>query len=164
MKSQDHATAKADKLIERVIALPDEDATLALGAAVALQLRRGDVVTLCGDLGAGKTTLSRGVLQALGHVGPVPSPTFTLVQHYETARLIVAHFDLYRLALRDEIHELGIDDARHDGAVLVEWPEIMGQDLPANRLNVQFEDAGIGRSVRITAHGDWADRVDALDA
>ena len=162
MTTPDHAGAKADKVLGRMISLSDETATLALGAAIAAQLRRGDVVTLCGDLGAGKTTLSRGILHALGHVGPVPSPTFTLVQHYETAQLHVAHFDLSRLASRDEIFELGFDDARHDGAVLVEWPEILGQDLTGNWLEIRFEDAGEGRSVCLSGHGDWVERLQAI--
>lgn len=163
MSNSDHALRKADAIFERVISLPDEEATLALGTAIAAALRRGDVVTLCGDLGAGKTTLSRGILRALGHAGPVPSPTFTLVQHYETPQLSVAHFDLYRLASREEIFELGFDDACHDGTVLVEWPEILGADLPANRLDVRFADAGSGRSVCLCGYGDWAARLGALE-
>lgn len=163
MNNSDHAPSPVGEVLERVIALPDEDATLALGSAVALQLRPGDVITLCGDLGAGKTTLSRGILRGLGHVGPVPSPTFTLVQHYETARLLVAHFDLYRLTSRDEIFELGFDDARHDGAVLVEWPEILGSNISGNRLDIRFADVGTGRSVSLTGHGDWAERLGAMD-
>jgi len=146
----------------RVVSLADEAATLALGTMLATQLQRGDMLTLSGDLGAGKTTLSRGILRALGHDGPVPSPTFTLVQHYETGGLMVAHFDLYRLSDHDEIFELGLDDALADGVVLVEWPEILGDDVPANRLAVRLEDSGTGRAAELTGFGGWAARLRAM--
>jgi tRNA threonylcarbamoyl adenosine modification protein YjeE len=142
--------------------LPDPRASEALGERIAGQLQRGDVVALFGDLGSGKTTLSRGVLRGLGHTGPVPSPTFTLVQHYETRDLTVAHFDLYRLAARDEIFELGLDEACHEGAVLIEWPEILEDGLPAERLEVHLSDIGDGRAARLAGYGGWADRLDAL--
>lgn len=149
---------------KRVIALKDEAATLKLGASVAAELARGDVVALFGDLGAGKTTFARGVLRALGHDGAVPSPTFTLVQHYEMPGISVAHFDLYRLGDAGELHELGLDDARHDGAVLIEWPEIVAHALPADRLEVHLEDAGDGRTARLAAFGSWAGRLARLAA
>ncbi len=103
--------------------LPDLAATAALGRRIALCLRPGDVVALEGDLGAGKTTLARAILAALGVAENVPSPTFTLVQSYETAGLTVSHYDLYRLKTPDELRELGLDEALEDGAALIEWPE-----------------------------------------
>ena len=103
-------------------ALPDLAATGALGAAIAEGLTMGDAVALWGDLGAGKTTLARAVLRALGVTEDVPSPTFTLVQTYDTPRLTVSHFDLYRLKDPRELEELGFDAALEDGAGLVEWP------------------------------------------
>ena len=95
----------------REIALADEAATEALGAHIAAGLKPGDAVALSGDLGAGKTTLARAVLQALGVAEDVPSPTFTLVQHYETPQLSIDHFDLYRLVQESEIEQLGLEDA-----------------------------------------------------
>lgn len=146
------------------ILLIDEAATLSLGAAIAAELSRGDVVALFGDLGAGKTTLARGVLRALGHDGAVPSPTFTLMQQYDLPGLQVAHFDLYRLGDANELRELGLDDARHAGVVLIEWPEIAAHELPADRLEVRLEDAGAGRTARLSAFGSWAGRLARLSA
>lgn len=148
---------------ERCLTLADADATEALGRALAILLRRGDFVALMGDLGAGKTTLARGLLRALGEDGPVPSPTFTLVQHYETASLAVAHFDLYRLASAEESFELGLDEASHAGAVMVEWPEILGDAMPVDRLEVHLLETDQGREARLFGMGGWADRLGGLD-
>lgn len=147
---------------DAICELLDPSASEGLGKRIAAQLQRGDVVALFGDLGAGKTTLSRGILRGLGYTGSVPSPTFTLVQHYETRDLKVAHFDLYRLASRDEIFELGLDEAYDEGGVLIEWPEILGDALPVERLEVHLSDIGDGRAARLTGYGKWADRLDAL--
>lgn len=103
--------------------LKDEAATEALAARIAKRLAPGDIVALSGDLGAGKTTLARGVLRALGVKERVPSPTFTLVQSYETPSVTVHHFDLYRVEKASDLMELGFDDALSGGAALVEWPE-----------------------------------------
>lgn len=103
--------------------LNDETVTAELGARIAAHLRPGDVVALSGELGAGKTALARAILRALGVTGHVPSPTFTLVQSYETPGLVVHHFDLYRIEDEHELRELGLDDAKEEGAVLIEWPD-----------------------------------------
>ena len=116
--------------------LADEAATAALAAAVARHVRPGDVLTLAGPLGAGKTSFARAFIAALGVSDEVPSPTFTLVQTYETAAGSVWHFDLYRLASPEEIHELGLDEALVDGIVLIEWPERLGALLPRERLDI----------------------------
>lgn len=99
-----------------------------LGARIAAALRPGDVIALSGDLGAGKTTLARGILRALGLAGEAPSPTFAIVQYYDPpeVRLPVAHIDLYRIDDPAAIPELGLDDMRAAGAMLIEWPERMG--------------------------------------
>jgi tRNA threonylcarbamoyladenosine biosynthesis protein TsaE len=105
--------------------LADPQATERLGAALAGLLRPGDVVALFGGLGAGKTTLSRGVLRGLGHEGDVASPTFPIVQAYAPpdTRLPLWHVDLYRIEHPSELEELGLDEARQDAAMLIEWPE-----------------------------------------
>ena len=113
--------------------LADEAATLRLGAALAGRVQPGDVVTLSGGLGAGKTTLARGLLAALGLEGEAPSPTFAIVQTYAPpeTRLPVAHVDLYRIEIPGEAEELGLDELRHDHLLLVEWPD----RLPASFWN-----------------------------
>lgn len=116
--------------------------TGALGAQIAAILSVGDVVALEGDLGAGKTTLARAILHALDLKETVPSPSFTLVQHYDTPRLSVSHYDLYRIENPAEIEELGLDEALSEGAVLVEWPERAGGHLPEDSLHVRLVTTG----------------------
>jgi tRNA threonylcarbamoyladenosine biosynthesis protein TsaE len=105
--------------------LPDPQASEALGAQLAMLVAPGDVITLSGPLGAGKTSIARGLLAALGLVGEAPSPSFAIVQPYEPpeVRLPVLHVDLYRIDDPDEIAELGLDEAAGDAVLLVEWPE-----------------------------------------
>jgi tRNA threonylcarbamoyladenosine biosynthesis protein TsaE len=105
--------------------LPDLAASESLGARLAAMLRPGDVVTLSGPLGAGKTSIARGLLAALGLAGEAPSPTFAIVQPYAPpeVRLPVLHVDLYRIEDAAELEELGLDDALYDSALIVEWPE-----------------------------------------
>src|SRR5690242_11670525 len=137
-------------MVPEMIDLADERATLALGARLAGAAVRGDVFALAGDLGAGKTTLARGFIRALTTPEEeVPSPTFTLVQTYDTPKGMVWHFDLYRLEDPEEAWELGIEEAFADGISLVEWPERLGALLPARRRAVSLELAGAGRRARI---------------
>lgn len=121
------------------VTLPDLAATAALGGAIAGRLTRGDVVLLQGDLGSGKTTLARAILTALGVKETVPSPTFTLVQPYDTPHLAVSHYDLYRLKRASELEELGLDEALENGAALIEWPERAEGRLPQDALTVQLQ-------------------------
>jgi tRNA threonylcarbamoyladenosine biosynthesis protein TsaE len=142
--------------------LEDEAATARLGAVIAAALRPGEAVCLSGPLGAGKSTLARALVRALTTPDEdVPSPTFTLVQFYEGARLAVAHFDLYRLSSADEAYEIGLDEALDAGAAVIEWPERLEGQLPPDRLDVEIElaedDAG-GRRARLTPHGAWKGR------
>jgi tRNA threonylcarbamoyl adenosine modification protein YjeE len=141
--------------------LPDLDATAALGRAIASGLGIGDAVALWGDLGAGKTTLARAILRALGVREDVPSPTFTLVQGYDTTPA-VAHYDLYRLKSAGEMQELGFDDALDRGAVLVEWPERAPEALPPEALHVRLGLRETGRLARITGPGRWANDLRSL--
>jgi tRNA threonylcarbamoyl adenosine modification protein YjeE len=143
-------------IVRAEIALPSLAATAALAGRIAPLLRRGDTVALWGDLGAGKTSLAREILRALGVTEEVPSPTFTLVQTYETARLTVAHYDLYRLKHPRELDELGFREALEDGAALVEWPERAPDYLPDETLHLRLALDGETRRVKITGPERWA--------
>ena len=118
--------------------LNDEEATLALGARLAEAARGGDVITLSGPLGVGKTALARGFIAALGHEGEVPSPSFAIVQPYEELDPPVWHVDLYRIEESSEIDELGLDSAL-DAVLLVEWPERAGESAWPNALALSLE-------------------------
>ncbi len=120
------------------VPLPDLDATRALAARLAPQLKAGDFLALIGELGTGKTTFARALIGALGVTDPVPSPTFTLMQSYETPAFPIVHFDLYRLKTPDELDELGWEDILPDSLTLVEWPERAGTRLPPHRLTLHF--------------------------
>jgi tRNA threonylcarbamoyl adenosine modification protein YjeE len=137
-----------------MVVLPDLEATARLGAAIAAALRSGDTVLLKGDLGSGKTTLARAVLSALGVSEAVPSPTFTLVQGYDTPRLPVSHFDLYRLKRASELDELGLDEILEDGAALIEWPERAQGRLPADALLVELS-TNEDRRARLEGPARW---------
>jgi tRNA threonylcarbamoyladenosine biosynthesis protein TsaE len=128
------------------MSLPDEATTEQLGATLAGRLRIGDVVGLTGELGAGKTTLARAILRAAADDRRliVPSPTFTLVEVYDTPRGPYWHFDLYRLEKPEQIYELGWEEALADGISLIEWPERLGPLLPKH-LSVTLEVDGDGR-------------------
>ena len=141
---------------ERLLSTPQ--ASEALGAAVGRAMRPGDAVCLWGPLGAGKTTLARGLIRQLAGDQDIPSPTFTLVQTYEGAHFSIAHFDLYRIERPQELEELGLDDALDQGAVVIEWPERLGARLPADRLDIRLAVEGEGRSVRLEPHGRWHGR------
>jgi tRNA threonylcarbamoyladenosine biosynthesis protein TsaE len=144
------------------IPLPDEDATLDLGRRLALGVVPGAVLHLHGDLGAGKTTLVRGLLRALGHAGRVKSPTYALVEAYALSSLSLYHFDFYRFDTPTELRDSGL--LEHFGGTdicLVEWPEKAGSQLPVPDLAITLETTPDGgRSAAVTAHTDrgaqWA--------
>jgi tRNA threonylcarbamoyladenosine biosynthesis protein TsaE len=147
------------------IDLADEAATRRLGARLADLARPGDVVLLSGTLGAGKSTLARAFIQALTSADEeVPSPTFTLVQVYETEAADVWHFDLYRLERPDDAFELGIEDAFVDGISLIEWPDRLGGLTPRRRLEVTLAtgDRETSRRATLTSHHQWDDRLKEL--
>ena len=133
--------------------LPGEADTLDLGARLAGALRPGLLVYLSGELGAGKTTLVRGCLHALGYRGRVKSPTFTLVEVYRLSRLYLHHFDFYRFSDPREWIDAGFRDVfGGDNVCLVEWPEKAGNELPPADLAIRLEHAGNGRTAHISAH------------
>ncbi|MBF0334668.1 MAG: tRNA (adenosine(37)-N6)-threonylcarbamoyltransferase complex ATPase subunit type 1 TsaE [Alphaproteobacteria bacterium] len=137
--------------------LPDEEATMRLGAALAEAARAGDVIALSGPLGAGKTALARAFIRHLTSPDEeVPSPTFTLVQIYETAKGDIWHLDLYRLADPAETVELGIEEAFREGICLIEWPERLGPLLPGDRLDLRLSLAGEARRAELTG---WRGRL-----
>jgi tRNA threonylcarbamoyladenosine biosynthesis protein TsaE len=139
----------------------------ALGRELGGLARPGDVILLLGGLGAGKTTLARAVIRALGVREDVPSPTFTLVQTYEGENadgpLPIHHFDLYRLDEPDDIRELDLEDALDHGLSLIEWPEIALAALPQERLEVHLAPGPDDASRSLTLMGDdnWANRLKA---
>ena len=142
-----------------MIRLAGPEATEAFGRALAARLRAGDVVALSGDLGAGKTTLARGILAGLGHEGDVASPTFPIVIPYDHLRLPVWHVDLYRIEDPAEMDELGLDEALADGALLVEWPERAGAAAWPDALRLVLTREGEGaRALTATVPPAWERR------
>lgn len=151
------------------IKLRDDEATVAFGGQIANAV--GDnsgTIYLYGDLGAGKTTLSRGIVRYFGHEGAVKSPTYTLVEPYELEKKAIFHFDLYRMAAADELSYLGLEDYFNatNRLCLVEWPEKGEGHLPAADLVVTLKyeaDSLEGRTVRVTAESDigavWLERL-----
>jgi tRNA threonylcarbamoyl adenosine modification protein YjeE len=148
--------------------LTDEAATYSLMTDVAAVIEPGDVITLSGDLGAGKTTFARALIRYLAddETVEVPSPTFTLTQTYALARFTVVHADLYRLAGSSELRELGFDDAPEGAVTLVEWPDRAAGLLPADRLDIALmlepQSGPAARNVRITGYGNFAPRAERI--
>lgn len=141
----------------------DEPALTALAAALAPQLRPGDTIALHGDLGAGKTTFARALIAALGWPGEVPSPTYTLVQSYDPpdVRLSVWHIDLYRLDSPGDADALGLFET--DAALVIEWPERLGDRLPADALHLHISGSGDAiRHLTWTAPPAWEGRWPTL--
>lgn len=145
---------------ETPILLPDAAATHAFGVSLAGLVRAGDLITLSGPLGAGKTSLARGLLAALGLEGEAPSPSFAIVQPYDPpeVRLPVLHVDLYRIEDMGEMAELGLDEARATSLLLVEWPELGHVDRWADALTLHLAPHGDGRALTAGVPAAWKDR------
>jgi len=147
--------------------LADENATNDLASRIAAVAEAGDIFALSGDLGSGKTAFARAFIHALlPSVDDVPSPTFTLVQVYETPAFEIHHFDLYRLEAPDDALELGIEDSFTEAVCLIEWPDKLGRYLPTSRIDIAFSmvagDDG-ARSVSLIAHGAAQARLQEVD-
>jgi len=141
------------------IILADETETLALGAALTPCMQPGLVIWLDGDLGAGKTTLVRGLLRALGDAGPVKSPTYTLVEIHVVSGLNLYHFDFYRFNQPEEYLDAGLDEYfAGDGVCLVEWPERASPYLPAADLHIRLTVEGEGRLALVEAGSERGER------
>ncbi len=144
------------------IALPDLAATEALGARIAAVLRPGDVVALSGGLGAGKTTLARAIIAALGHTGEVPSPSFAIIETYDppAVRLPLVHADFYRLNRPEEAEEIGLDDYREGAALIAEWPDHAGGfGHEPGCLAITIETAETERTAIVEPGANWLGRA-----
>lgn len=150
--------------VERAWSLPDPAATQALGARMGQGLQAGDALLLSGDLGAGKTTLARGLIEAATGERDAPSPTYTLVQTYQGDAIEVWHADLYRIETPGELEELGLEEAFTHAAVVIEWPErggdVLSEVLPEAWAHVRLTGSGEGaRRCAVRASAGWVERV-----
>ncbi len=134
----------------------------AYGARIASVLQAGDVIELNGGLGAGKTTLARAVIQALGYKDDIPSPTFTIVETYDppAVSLPIVHADFYRLEVPGDLAEIGLDEYREGAALLAEWPgQVGGFATEAACLSITLEHADGGRIAIVEAGPNWLHRI-----
>lgn len=141
----------------------NEQETLDFAVKISPILEIGDILCLYGDLGAGKSTFARALIRELSGSPKldIPSPTFTLMQRYDTQHGAIAHFDLYRIKNPEEIYELGWDDAISEGITLVEWPERLEMLAPASRLDIVFshiKQSPEKREIMLNPQGNWKER------
>ena len=139
--------------------------TQRLGYALGACLRAGDVVLLSGEMGAGKSVLTRAAARGMGVEGPVPSPTFTILNIHEGRAMKLYHFDLYRLEDADALYEMGLEEyiPPEDGAAMIEWPQMAQEAMPADALAITLRYAGEGRTVTLEPMGrfdeGWVDDI-----
>jgi tRNA threonylcarbamoyladenosine biosynthesis protein TsaE len=160
-----HVHGYRHTMMKKMIVLASEDDTALLGEALSEICAAGDLIALYGDLGAGKSALCRAFVRALtSEDQDVPSPTFTLVQSYETPEETVYHYDLYRLNKPDDVLELGMEEALEEGICLVEWPEKMGPYLPWDRidLDITIQPDDKTRVATLAGIGAWSARLNDL--
>ena len=140
-----------------------EQDSIKLAEQFSLIAQKGDVFALYGTLGMGKSVFARAFIKNLCHTDEVPSPTFTLVQSYETPFFTINHFDLYRLKDQDEVFELGFEEAVYDGVSLIEWPEKAGAWLPKDIFKIEITPDGEGRLFKVTVFSkDKANRLEQI--
>jgi tRNA threonylcarbamoyladenosine biosynthesis protein TsaE len=143
-----------------LLTLNDESETIALGAKIASVLSGGEIIYLQGELGAGKTTFVRGLLNALGHSGNVKSPTYTLVEPYSITGHDVYHFDLYRINDPEELEAMGIRDYCDGKAIcLFEWPEQGADVLPEPDIILSLSHVSSGREVEIKSNSSLGEAI-----
>ena len=140
--------------MQKIFSSNSEEQTSEIAKKLALIAKRGDVFALYGTLGMGKSVFARSFIKSLTKNEDVPSPTFTLVQDYQSVDFDIFHFDLYRLEHPDEVFELGFEDAVFNGVCLVEWPEKAGNWLPKDIFNIEIKASTEGRLITITASSD----------
>lgn len=137
----------------------DEETTLRMGACIGALVRAGDVLLLYGEMGAGKSVLSRGIARGMGVEGPVPSPTFTILNLHEGRTLTLFHFDLYRLESADELYAMGLDEQiGTQGVTLIEWPQRAEEAMPQKHLSIRLSYAaedGQAREIELTPMGGF---------
>lgn len=155
-------TAMREDIVQFDIDLPSLLATAGLGATLGQILTKGDVITLAGPLGAGKTTLARAVIEATTCETDIASPTFGLVQTYESPKLELYHFDLYRLESPEEVWELGIEEAFDSAASLIEWPDKAPSIVPENALRIRLSVEGETRHASLRCDHFWHERLEAV--
>ena len=146
----------------------DENTLKSLGKSLGRTLRAGDVILLRGEMGAGKSVLTRAAAAGMGVVGPVPSPTFTILNIHEGTQLKLYHFDLYRLESADALWEMGLEEyiPSSDGATFIEWPQMAEEAMPEDVLEIEilYAKDGLARSVYMTPMGGFdASRLEGLD-
>ena len=144
-----------------------EKQTQRLGFALGACLRAGDVVLLEGEMGAGKSVLTRAAARGMGVEGPVPSPTFTILNIHEGSSIKLYHFDLYRLEGEDALYEMGLDEfiPARDGASLIEWPQMAAEAMPQDALHVEilYAQDGLAREITLTPMGAFDEaRLDEI--
>jgi len=142
--------------------LENEFATTRFGESLAQYLSAGDILAITGPLGSGKTSLARAIIGRLSADDEVTSPTYGLVSTYETPGFLIWHYDLFRLSQKNEIWELGFEDAMDDGVVLIEWPEIIADILPSDTLSISMQAQADGRKIRLEGGGEWPEKLTRL--
>ena len=139
-----------------------EKQTQRLGFALGACLRAGDVVLLEGEMGAGKSVLTRAAARGMGVEGPVPSPTFTILNIHDGSDMKLYHFDLYRLEGEDALYEMGLDEfiPARDGASLIEWPQMAGEAMPGDHLaiDIRYANDGMAREITLTPMGGFGEQ------